>query len=322
MKLGLGLPFKHLDEENLRYARQLGATHIVVRGARLGDNGYHEFDQLLRMRKHIEAAGLQVAAIENLPWEHWDQVVRGGSGRDAQLDNVCKTIQNMGRAGIPVLGYYFSIVKVWGHWRAYNSGGGRGDAGLKSFDYDLVKDAPVEEGGPVSVDEMWERLVYFLERVVPVAEEAGVKLAAHQDDPPAVQLRGVGRLLTDHEAMQRLIDAVPSPANGLEFCQGTVAEMGPEKTVDAVRRFAGQGKIFYVHFRNVRGAFPKFDEVFIDEGDVDMLAAMRAYKEAGYDGVLIPDHSPRVAGDTQFGHRGRAFALGYMRALMQMVESG
>lgn len=319
MKLGLGLTQNLLDEENLRYARQLGATHVVVRGARLGNNGFFEFDELLRMRKLVEAHGLQVEAIENLPWNHWDRVVRGLEGRDEQLENVCRTIENMGRAGIPTLGYYFSIVKVWGHWRAYTSGGGRGGAGLKSFDYDLVKDAPVEEGGPVSVEKMWENLVYFLERAVPVAEKTGVRLAAHQDDPPAVELRGVGRLLTDHEAMQRLIDTVPSPNSGLEFCQGTVAEMGPEKTVDAVRRFAGQGKIFYVHFRNVKGAFPKFDEVFIDEGDVDMLAAMRAYKEAGYDGVLIPDHAPRVAGDTQFGHRGRAFALGYMRALMQMV---
>jgi mannonate dehydratase len=319
MKLGLGLPANHLDEENLRYARQLGATHIVVRGARLGNNGFFEFDELLRLRKHIESFGLQVEAIENLPWDHWDQIVRGGEGRQAQLDKVCRSIQNMGRAGIPVLGYYFSIVKVWGHWRAYKSGGGRGDAGLKSFDYDLVKDAPVEDGGRVSVEKMWEHLVCFLEHAVPVAEKAGVKLAAHQDDPPAIELCGVGRLLTDHEAMQRLIDTVPSPNNGLEFCQGTVAEMGPKKTVDAIRRFAGQGKIFYVHFRNVRGAFPKFDEVFIDEGDVDMLEAMRAYKEAGYDGVLIPDHAPRVAGDSNFGHRGRAFALGYMRALLQMV---
>ena len=172
----------------------------------------------------------------------------------------------MGKAGIPILGYYFSIAGVWGHWRAYDSGGGRGDAGLKSFDYDLVKDAPVVETGRVSVEEMWDRLTYFLERVVPVAESAGVKLAAHQDDPPAEELRGTGRLLTSHEGMKRLIETVPSPSNGLEFCQGTVAEMGPDRAVDAIRYFGGQGKIFYVHFRNVRGQFPKFDEVFIDEG--------------------------------------------------------
>ena len=226
----------------------------------------------------------------------------------------------MGKAGIPILGYYFSIAGVWGHWRAYDSGGGRGDAGLKSFDYDLVKDAPVVETGRVSVEEMWDRLTYFLERVVPVAESAGVKLAAHQDDPPAEELRGTGRLLTSHEGMKRLIETVPSPNNGLEFCQGTVGEMGPDRAVDAIRYFGGQGKIFYVHFRNVRGKFPKFDEVFIDEGDVDMFEAMRAYKEVGFDGVIIPDHAPRVAGDSDHRRQGVTFALGYMRALMQMVE--
>ena len=264
--------------------------------------------------------GLEVAGIENLPRDHWDKVLHGAPGRDEQIKKVCETIQNMGKAGIPILGYYFSIAGVWGHWRAYDSGGGRGDAGLKSFDYNLVKDAPVVETGRVSVEEMWERLAYFLERVIPVAESAGVKLAAHQDDPPAEELRGTGRLLTSHEGMRRLIETVPSPSNGLEFCQGTVAEMGPDRAVDAIRYFGGQAKIFYVHFRNVRGQFPKFDEVFIDEGDVDMFEAMRAYKEVGFDGVIIPDHAPRVAGDSDHRRQGVTFALGYMRALMQMVE--
>ena len=320
MKLGIGFGQAALTEENLQYAKQLGVTHVIIHGPRFGERGVLEFIELLRTRKFIESHGLAVAGIENLPADHWDKVLQGAPGRDEQIKKVCETIENMGRAGIPILGYYFSIAGVWGHWRAYDSGGGRGDAGLKSFDYDLVKDAPVVETGRVSVEEMWERLTYFLERVVPVAEDAGVKLAAHQDDPPAEELRGTGRLLTSHEGMKRLIETVPSPNNGLEFCQGTVAEMGPDRAVDAIRYFGGQGKIFYVHFRNVRGQFPKFDEVFIDEGDVDMFEAMRAYKEVGFDGVIIPDHAPRVAGDSDHRRQGVTFALGYMRALMQMVE--
>ena len=145
-------------------------------------------------------------------------------------------------------------------------------------------------------------------------------LAAHQDDPPVETLFGTGRLLTSHDAMQRLIDLVPSPNNGLEFCQGTVAEMGPDKATEAITRFASQDKIFYVHFRNVKGSVPKFDEVFIDEGDVNMIAALKAYRDAGYDGVITPDHTPRVIGDTTYGHRGRAFALGYIRAAMQALD--
>ena len=146
-----------------------------------------------------------------------------------------------------------------------------------------------------------------------------MKLAAHPDDPPIPYINGIGRLLHNHEGMQRLIDIVPSANNGLEFCQGTVAEMGTDAVIDAIRNFGGQGKIFYVHFRNIRGQLPAFDEVFIDEGDVDMHAAMRVYKEVGYDGVLIPDHCPVIEDDKGFRHRGMAFSLGYMRALMQAV---
>ena len=321
MKLGLGFGLGELTEENMRYAKQLGVTHIIVEGPRLGDRGVLEFIDLLRVRKFIESYGLEVGGIENLPQDHWDKVLHGAPGRDEQIKNVCETVENMGRAGFPILGYYFSVAGVWGHWRSYESGGGRGGAGIKSFDYDLVKDAPTVETGPVTREEMWDRLIYLLERVIPVAERAGVRLAAHPDDPPAEELRGTGRILVSHEALKRLIEAVPSPSNGLEFCQGTVAEMGPEKAIDAIRYFGERRRIIYVHFRNVSGAFPKFDEVFIDEGDVDMLAAMRAYKEVGFDGVMTPDHSPRVAGDTPYRHRGMAYALGYMKALMKAVET-
>ena len=321
LKLGLGLSLNSQTDENLRYAKQLGVTHIIIGGPRLGEDGILEYMELLRVRKRIEAYGLEVGGIENLPVDHWDKILHATPGRDEQMDKVCQTIDNMGRAGFPVLGYYFSIAGVWGHWRSYESGGGRGGAGIKSFDYDLVKDAPVVETGPVSKAEMWDRLATFLERIVPVAEKAGVKLAMHPDDPPCDELRGTGRILNSHEGLKRLVETVPSPNNGLEFCQGTVAEMDPDRAIDAIRYFGGIKKIVYVHFRNVRGRFPKFDEVFIDEGDVDMLEAMRAYKEVGFEGVMIPDHSPRVAGDTEFRHRGMAHALGYMKALMKAVEA-
>ncbi|HJP29176.1 MAG: mannonate dehydratase [Candidatus Latescibacteria bacterium] len=319
MKLGLGFAMANVTDDNLRAAAQLGVTHAFVNHADVGD-GHFEFDQLLRLRHRVEHLGLQLEGLENFPRPWWEDVLTAGPRRDEQIDGVCRSIDNMGRAGIHVLGYCFSILSVWGHWRAYDAGGGRGNAGLKSFDYSKVEQAPPHPAGPVSVDEMWERFHYFLERVIPVAESADVRLAAHQDDPPAESLRGIGRLLTSHDAMQKLLDLVPSHHNGLEFCQGTVAEMGPDRAVDAVRRFADQNKIVYVHFRNVRGAFPVFDEVFHDEGDVDMLEAMLAYKQAGFDGVMTPDHSPRVTGDAGMSLRGRGFALGYMRGLMQAAE--
>ena len=320
MKLGLKFKLDDLTKENLQFAQQMGVTHIVVHSPRSDASGVLDFLELLRMRKFVESFDLQLFACENLTTAHWLAIALAAEEREAGIRNACISIENMGKVGIPILGYYFSLSGVSGHWRAYESGGGRGGAGLKSFDYDLVENAPPVDGAPVSVEEMWERMAYFLERVVPVAEKAGVRLAAHQDDPPAPNLFGTGRLLTNHDAMQRLIDLVPSPCNGLEFCQGTVAEMGPDKTIDAIRRFGSQDKIFYVHFRNVRGAFPKFDEVFIDEGDVNMIEALKAYRDVGYDGVITPDHTPRVIGDEPYGHRGRAFALGYIRAAMQALD--
>ncbi len=320
MHLGLKFKLPDLTEHNLRFAQQLSVTHIVLHSPSLLENGALGYDKLKQTREFIESFGLQWAAIESLATKHWPAIVEAGPQRDAGIENACISIENMGKVGIPILGYYFSL-RGGGHWRAYDNGGGRGDADIKSFDFDRIKNAPPGREAPVSVEEMWERLAYFLERVVPVAEENEVKLAAHPNDPPAEMMMGVGNMLTSHEAMQRHIDLVPSPNNGLEFCQGTVAEMGPDETIEAIRRFASQDKIFYVHFRNVRGQFPKFDEVFIDEGDVNMIAALKAYKDAGYDGIITPDHSPRVVDDTPYHHRGRAFALGYIRAAMQALDT-
>lgn len=321
MKLGIGFPQGQLTPENLRYAAQLGVTDVIVHNPRFGDQGYHEVDQLEAAKELIESFDLRWAGIENLPRDHWEEILLAGEGRDTQMANVTKTLENMATVGVPILGYYFSIATVVGHWRMYD-GGGRAGAGIKSFDADRIPDNSTHPTGEVSVDEMWKRFEWFLDHAIPVAERVGVKLAAHQDDPPMEVLMGTGRLLTNHDAMQRLIDYAPSEYNGLEFCQGTVSEMGTDTVIDAIRRFGSQGKIFYVHFRNIIGEFPKFDEVFLDEGDVDAHEAMLAYQEVGFDGVMTPDHCPIIEGDKGAGYRfrGMAFSLGYMRALMKVVE--
>lgn len=335
MHIGLGLYPKLLTDDHLRFASQIGASHIVAWMPLPAGRGYWELEDLRRLRRHIESFGLKLAALENLPPSHWDKVLLGKPGRDEQIENIKTTLRNMGRAGIPCLGYCFSIVGVWGHWRNGEDGGGRGGAGIKSFDYDRVKDAPVLERGQVwgghrwndpvehrvigqvTLEQMRERAAYFLERVVPVAEESGVRLAAHPDDPPVPELRGVARLLTSPQSLDWLTGIVPSHYNGLEFCQGTVAEMGVD-VAEVIRHFGARKKLCYVHFRNVRGAVPKFDEVFIDEGDVDMVAAVRTYQEVGFDGVLIPDHTPTITCPGSW-HAGMAFAVGYMRAILQTL---
>jgi len=153
-----------------------------------------------------------------------------------------------------------------------------------------------------------------------------VRMGCHQHDPgfgPGVAYRGIERVLGTIEGVKRFVDLHASPYHGLNFCQGTIAEMctSPEEVYEAIRCFGSRGRIFWVHFRNIRGGLPKFDEVFPDEGDVDMCRAIRTYRDVGYDGVLVPDHVPHSSLDTAYGHRARAFCFGYIKGLIQMAES-
>ena len=211
--------------------------------------------------------------------------------------------------------YVFNLAAVWG---SESVAAGRGGAAVRRFDYTRARLAAPEPEFAATSEEVWERISFFLKHAVPVAESAGVKLACHVDDPPVPTLRGETRVLGSLDGLKRLIELVPSPANGLNFCQGTIAEMGVD-VIEAIRTFGSMGRIHHVHFRNVRGSLPCFDESFIDDGDVDMLEALRAYRDVGYTGTIMPDHTPAVAGDTPWGARGRAYALGYMRALMRVL---
>lgn len=318
IKLGLGAI--HELDDRLEFARQLGVDNVIIHTPGLRGHGYWDFNHLLNLRTRIEAAGLNLYAIENIPRDHYDKVLAGKLGRDEQIENVCRTITNMGRAGIRVLGYHFMVLFVW---RTEHSPRGRGGANVTIYDHDQVVNAPIAEVGEIDDDTMWDNLAYFLKAVVPVAEKEGVRLALHPDDPPVPRIAGVARIIRSTDAYKRVMDIVPSPSNCIEFCQGTVSEWceTPEEVYEAIRYFASRGKIAYVHFRNVRGTVPpRFAETFIDNGKVDMLKAMRAYKESGFDGVLIVDHTPGVVGDTRWGHRGRAYGIGYMKGLLKCVN--
>lgn len=338
MKLGLGLYAGMVKEENLRFARQMGATHIVAHlpgeetfpSARV--DGFWSYEDLNRLREQVEIYGLKLEAIENFAPYHWDRILLDKPGKEVQMENLKKTIRNMGRAGISIIGYYFSLAGVWGRVQGPFA---RADAVSVGYIEDKAPEqTPIPNGevwgskvdpeappgniGTVSHEEMWGRLEYFLKNIVPVAEESKVRLAAHPDDPPLPVLRGTARLITHPDYYRRLLDIAPSYYNGIEFCQGTVAEMQGSDVYEAIRRYVSERKICYVHFRNVRGKVPNYREVFIDEGDVDMLKALKIYHECGYDGVLIPDHTPHVSCAAPW-HAGIAYALGYMHAAMRMI---
>ncbi|HEX9710698.1 MAG TPA: mannonate dehydratase, partial [Candidatus Thermoplasmatota archaeon] len=217
---------------------------------------------------------------------------------------------------------------------------GRGSARYSTFSYGVQAgaspgvqggrgtddpDRPLTIAGPVPPDVYWERITYFLDRVVPVAEEHKVRLACHPHDPgmPADKgYRGVHTVLGSVDGLKRFVSIRESPYHGLNFCQGTVSEMlqDPGREIpDVIRYFGRHRKIFNVHFRNIQGRFLDFRETFIDDGDVDMLEALRVYQEVGYDGMLMPDHVPQIAGDTD-GRQAFAYTFGYMKALIRVVE--
>jgi len=344
-----------LTPENFRFAKQAGATHIVAHwvdyfneGPRIPASQTHGFgwgvsqnqgklwsvEELMALRQAVEAEGLTLAAIENFDPSHWHDVLLDGPRKAEQIEGLKTIIRNVGAAGIPCIGYNFSVAGVWGHVVGPFARGAAESVGFSAahgpretpipngqvWNMTYNPDASPGEVGPVTGEQLWARLGEFLQELVPVAEEVGVRLAAHPDDPPLTTLRGTARLVHKPELYQRLLDLYPSRSNALEFCQGTIAEMTGELDVyGAIDRYSAQGAIAYVHFRNVRGTVPEYHEVFVDEGDVDMVRALRLYHRNGYNGVIIPDHTPQMTCPAPW-HAGMAYALGWMRATIGMVQ--
>jgi mannonate dehydratase len=356
MKLGIGL-YKHmLTRENFQFARQAGASHVVVHlvdyfrggGAKSRDDqptgtdlgwglaGDPEklwtLDELAGLRREIEAADLKLEAVENFDPAHWHDVLLDGPKRPRHIENVKTIIRRLGQAGIPVMGYNFSIAGVAGRTTGDYARGGAASVGMEG-PYDLPMpngmvwnmiydpEAPAGTLPTITHEELWGRLARFLAEVLPVAEEAGVKLAAHPDDPPMPFIRGQPRLVYQPRMFQRLLDLDPSPSNTLEFCVGTLAEMTEGDVYEEVDRYSRQRRLGYVHLRNIRGKVPTYRETFIDDGDVDMLRVMGILKRNGFDGVLIPDHTPQMVSGAPW-HSGMAYAMGYMKASMKAVGIG
>lgn len=319
----------HSSDAELCVLAALGVNHICSSlPSRTLDENW-SVDGLSRLRERVERFGIQLDMVP-LPLsssyisraENPHIMLGKSPERDREIDQICQMIRNVAKAGIPAVKYNLTILGVV----RSESTSGRGGARYSTFVYDKARqDGPPAESGPVSADAMWERITYFLERVVPVAEECKVRLCCHPHDPsmPPTGFRGVQRVLGTVDGLKRFIEIRPSKYHGLNFCQGTVAEMlrDPGKEIYEVIRYFGQrGKIFNVHFRNIKGGYLHFQETFPDDGDVDMIQAMRVYKEIGYDGMIMPDHAPRIEGDAG-GAQAFAFAFGYIQALIQMVKS-
>ena len=285
-------------------------------------------ESLTKLRERVESYGL---SLDMIPITMTSAPITGAQmpaiflgqspERDRNIDDICTQIRNIARAGVFQTKYNFTILGI----PRSGTVKGRGPSQYSEFVLakDNNKDTPTI-AGRVDADTYWERITYFLERVVPVAEEYKVKMGCHPQDPGVPKgYRGIDAVLASPEGLKKFVSIKESPYHGLNFCQGTVSEQlekPGEQIYDVIRYLGSRKKIFSVHFRNIEGGYLNFRESFIDNGSVDMLKAARVYKEVGYDGVLMPDHVPHVDGDEN-QMQGFAFAIGYIKALIAAVSA-
>ncbi|TBC73024.1 mannonate dehydratase [Rhizobium beringeri] len=321
----LGTQVAARDDDDYRIFAQLGVKHINADPP--GKPSSWTLSDLERHRDKVESFGLILDMIQlplpSQPIEKasYPDILLAGPERDRQIDAVCKLIENTAAAGIPAVKYNLNLIGI----PRTPDEPGRGGSLNASFRWDKT-DQQAEPGlaGVLSEDENWERIDYFLERVVPVAASNRVRLACHPHDPHTPPgYRGVTRVLGTVEGLKKFVLMRENPYHGLNFCQGSIGEMleNPGKEIDDVIRWFGQrGKIFNVHFRNIRGGKLSFMETFPEEGDMDMVRSARIYKEVGFKYMLMPDHVPTVSGKdptaTAF-----AFCYGYIAALLQVLDS-
>lgn len=270
------------------------------------------------LQERLADHGLRMAAIEDTP--PLDAVRLGLPGRDEQISHVIEQVRAMGRLGVPVLCYNWMAVTSW----ARTDVAVRIRGGALSTAYSHEGDEalpPLVEPGSITEEQLWDGLAYFLDAVVPEAEQAGVRLALHPDDPPRTSSRGVPRIIRSVDTFRRVLDLHPSPANAITLCQGNVALMTDDLPA-VIRELGRRDAIAFVHFRDVRGTVDDFVETFHDDGQTDLDACVEAYAEVGFDGPLRPDHVPTMAGEVNhrpgYATLGRLFALGYITALRQV----
>jgi mannonate dehydratase len=325
----LGCQSAPTNETHLQYLARYGVRNICgypeIGEGRL----YATVDELMRVRDLAEKNRISVDCIAPpfLASTHVDKtphpaiMLAESPERDRDIEALETLIRNCAAAGIPSIKYNMSLLGVVRTQRAP----GRGDAMYSTWRLkDAPSNPPLTRAGRVDADMFWERITYFLERVIPVADEYKIRMACHPHDPgvPPEGYQGVVRVLGTVEGLKRFITIKESPYHGLNFCQGTVSEMlnDPGREIyDVIRYFGSRRKIFNVHFRNIRGHRDDFEEVYPDEGDIDFVKALRVYQEVEYPYMLMPDHVPVAANDPG-GLQSFAYCYGYIRALLQAVD--
>jgi mannonate dehydratase len=308
------------EDAAIRKIKQLGITYVLTGGPRIP---WEEAELRTRIQR-LKEAGL---TLYNMMIGGHPNTIYGKPGRDEEIEKVIQSIRAAGRAGLPVVEYNFYANRLM---EGYYEEIGRGGAGMTAYDYEKGRNLPpLPEIGAHTLDQMWNNITYFLKAIVPVAVEAGVRLALHPNDPPVPLSRGSGQIMATVAGWRKLTEIVPSPSNGITFDCGVTKEMN-EDPVAVCREFMRRKAINHVHFRNVRVRKPyeQYTEVFPDEGEVDMFAVMKELVRNKYTGIIYPEHPRALDIDRELpnfrsmypgggGYSGFVYTVAYTRAMLQ-----
>ncbi len=318
MKLSF-LFFGNTPDEKWVLARQMGIQSAIAKLAPdlTGSLAPWDFESLRRSKEIFAENGLQLIGLEGDQFD-MTRIKLGLAGRDEDLEKYGQFLENMGKLNIHLLCYNFMAT---GWFRTEKDLVERAGALVTGFDWEIAQNLPNTAFGEISAEKIWENYRYFIERVIPLAEKAGVKMALHPDDPPVPVLQGIGRIFINAGAIRKALSLSDSPSHGLTFCQGTYTTMG-EEVEKLIHEF--KERIHFIHIRDVEGTPQKFRETFHDNGPTDMVALFRAYQNAGINVPIRSDHVPTMAGESNASHgyemKGNLFGIGYMKGIMEALK--
>jgi mannonate dehydratase len=310
------------EDHKVRLARQIGIKHAIVTVTPTTRNRPRAqyAEALAKVKADFNAAGMTFAGVESHPVPA-EKIKLGLPGRDEEIENYQEAIRVLARLGVPMVCYNWMAGLGW--YRTKSDVLARGGALVSEFDRQDAERLGKTEWGTVNEQTIWQNLEYFLNAVMPVADEVGMKMALHPDDPPLSPLRGIGRILTSADAFRRVLALYPSAMNGITFCQATFRMMG-EDIAALAAEWCAQNKIFFVHLRDVEGTREKFRETFHDNCPVNLAQMLRIYHESGFAGPMRPDHAPTLDGESNdkpgYAMGGKLFAVGYMKGAMDALS--
>jgi len=311
-----------VTNEDLTWIKQMGVDYLNVQTGK----GNGTLANFLRIKKRIEGTGLKVWNISNSDNRNIEEVVLNLPGRDEKIAWLKQYIRDTGKAGIGYITYAHMGNGIWSSTPEKGRGGGEARAfrmeTAKGFWNGKVYEGPLSHGRRYSKEELWENYTYFIKQIAPVAEEAGVRIGIHPDDPPVPELAGIPRhIFGTFDGYMKALEIANSPAIGVCLCCGTWMEGGKHTGKDvfeAARAFAKMGKLWKIHFRNVTAPIPYFVETYIDNGYTDMWKLMKTLVEVDFRGNLIADHVPAMEGGRQSGW---SYSMGYIKALYQAAQA-